>query len=97
MGRLTALADHPLVYDARGMGLVGCLELSADGVRTPETLARDYQLGALVDGFCQEQGLMVRPIINMAVMSPPLIIFEDQINQMFDILGRALDQAKATL
>ncbi len=44
--RLAALSSHPLVCDARGGGLVGCLELSADGKRTPETLARDYQLGS---------------------------------------------------
>ena len=95
--RLRALQDHPLVCDARGMGLVGCLELSADGERTPDTLARDYQLGALVDQFCQKRGLMVRPIINLAVMSPPLVISADEIGEMFDILTAALDDAKASL
>ncbi|MDG1209766.1 MAG: aminotransferase class III-fold pyridoxal phosphate-dependent enzyme [Paracoccaceae bacterium] len=95
--RLQALQDHPLVCDARGAGLVGCLELSADGARTPETLARDYQLGALVDQFCQKRGLMVRPIINLAVMSPPLVITQSEIGQMFDILAAALDDAKAVL
>jgi adenosylmethionine-8-amino-7-oxononanoate aminotransferase len=73
------------------------LELSADGARTPETLARDYQLGALVDQFCQKRGLMVRPIINLAVMSPPLVITQSEIGQMFDILAAALDDAKAVL
>jgi putrescine aminotransferase len=33
---------------------------------------------------------VLRPIINMCVMSPPLVISEDQINQMFDILGQAI-------
>lgn len=95
--RLRALESHPLVCDARGAGLVGCLELSADGKRTPETLARDYQLGALVDQFCQRRGLMVRPIINLAVMSPPLVIAEPEIDEMFDILAAALDEANASL
>lgn len=95
--RLHALRNHPLVCDARGAGLVGCLELSADGERTPETLARDYKLGSLVDGFCQKRGLMVRPIINLAVMSPPLVITADEIGEMFDILAAALDEAKASL
>lgn len=95
--RLRALESHPLVCDARGAGLVGCLELSADGKRTPETLTRDYQLGALVDQFCQKRGLMVRPIINLAVMSPPLVISAPEINEMFDILATALDEANASL
>lgn len=95
--RLQALESHPLVCDARGAGLVGCLELSADGERTPETLARDYQLGALVDQCCQRRGLMVRPIINLAVMSPPLIISEAEIEEMFDILAAALDEARTSL
>jgi putrescine aminotransferase len=54
------------------------------------TLENDYALGALIDMECQEQGLVLRPIINMCVMSPPLVISEDQINQMFDILGLAI-------
>ena len=95
--RLGALADHPLVCDTRGAGLVGCLELSADGARTPETLARDYRLGGLIDELCQKQGLMVRPIINLAVMSPPLVITATEIDEMFDILGEALDEAFAGL
>ncbi len=95
--RLRALESHPLVCDARGAGLVGCLELSADGERTPATLARDYQLGALVDQFCQTRGLMVRPIINLAVMSPPLVITEPEIEEMFDILTAALNDASASL
>ena len=95
--KLQDLLGHPLVCDARGAGLVGCLELSADGERTPETLARDYELGALVDRFCQKRGLMVRPIINLAVMSPPLIISAAEIEELFDILASALDDAKASL
>ena len=95
--RLAALSNHPLVCDTRGAGLVGCLELSADGKRTPETLARDYQLGGLVDQLCQKRGLMVRPIINLAVMSPPLVIAAAEIDEMFDILGEALDEALTSL
>jgi adenosylmethionine-8-amino-7-oxononanoate aminotransferase len=37
-------------------------------------------------------GLLVRPLINMAVFSPPLIITKDQIDEMFDILEKALQK-----
>ena len=87
--RLQALSDHPLVVDARGMGLMGCIQCSYESDRN-SSLERDYELGALIDAECQENGLLLRPIINMCVMSPPLIISQDQINQMFDILGKAI-------
>ncbi|MEM9580166.1 MAG: aminotransferase [Pseudomonadota bacterium] len=87
--RLSALSDLPLVVDARGVGLMGCVQCSYEGDRN-STLARDYELGALIDAECQSRGLLLRPIINMCVMSPPLVITQDQINQMFDILDAAI-------
>lgn len=87
--RLTALADLPLVVDTRGMGLMGCIECSYDGDRN-SSLESDYALGAMIDAECQQNGLVLRPIINMCVMSPPLVISADQIDSMFDILTNAI-------
>ena len=89
--RLRGLSDLPLVVDARGMGLMGCVQCSYDGDRN-SSLEADYALGAKIDAACQEQGLLLRPVINMCVMSPPLVITADQINQMFDVLERAIRQ-----
>lgn len=83
--RLGALADLPLVGDARGKGLVGCVECVADA-SADDVLALDKSIGAMIDAHCQGNGLILRPIINMCVFSPPLIISEDQIDRMFDIL-----------
>ena len=70
------------------MGLLGCIE----GKPTQEgfTLAEERKLGALLDETCEEMGLLVRPLINMAVFSPPLIINLSQVDEMFDILEQAL-------
>lgn len=87
--RLAALADLPLVVDARGMGLMGCIECSYSGARST-SLEEDYDLGAKIDAACQARGLVLRPIINMCVMSPPLVISERQIDRMFDILENAI-------
>ena len=84
--RLQALAKFSIVGDVRGMGLLGCIEGSA------ETLDGERRLGALLDAACEELGLLVRPLINMAVFSPPLIITKDQIDEMFDILELALQK-----
>jgi len=83
--RLRALTRFDFIGDARGMGLLGCIEGKA------ASLAGDMQLGAMIDAACEERGLLVRPLINMAVFSPPLIITRAQIDEMFDILEAALE------
>lgn len=87
--RLRALRRHEIVSDTRGMGLVGCVECSMDG-RLRNSLEADLQIGSLIDQHCNKLGLILRPIINMCVFSPPLIITESQINQMFDIMDKAI-------
>lgn len=50
-----------------------------------------------MDDACEELGLLVRPLINMAVFSPPLIITVKQVDEMFDILEKALEKVTADL
>ncbi|MEM0944685.1 MAG: aminotransferase class III-fold pyridoxal phosphate-dependent enzyme, partial [Pseudomonadota bacterium] len=93
-GRLQELAASPIIGDARGMGLLGCLEgLTDRGRATPLAVQRD--LGARLDAACEARGLIVRPLINMCVFSPPLVITEAEIDQMFDILADAIDEVTA--
>lgn len=94
--RLAALAELPLVGDARGMGLVGCVECVADPT-ADNLLDLDKSVGALIDHHCQQNGLVLRPIINMCVFSPPLIISESELNQMFDILEKGIRLATQDL
>ena len=88
LDRLHALRESPIVGDTRGMGLVGCVEgrFSGDGDR----LALDKEFGSRIDRKCEELGLIVRPLLNMCVFSPPLVITEGQIDEMFDILEQAI-------
>jgi adenosylmethionine-8-amino-7-oxononanoate aminotransferase len=50
----------------------------------------DYEIGNLIDKHCQALGLIVRPIINMCVMSPPLTITREQIDEMVSILRQGI-------
>ena len=90
--RLQELLEIPIVGDVRGMGLMACVEcvISQDS-RDP--LALDYEIGNRIDKHCQELGLIVRPSINMCVMSPPLIITKGQIDEMADILKEGILRA----
>lgn len=87
--RLQELRDIPLVADVRGMGLVGCVECTVGGLGEA-SLEFDMDLGARIDNHCHELGLMVRPIVNKCVFSPPLIITRAQIDQMVQILRVAI-------
>ncbi len=92
--RLRELSDIPIVGDVRGAGLMGCVEcvISKDS-RDP--LILDYEIGNRIDAHCQSLGLIVRPMINMCVMSPPLTITKTQIDDMVGILRQGIERAMA--
>jgi adenosylmethionine-8-amino-7-oxononanoate aminotransferase len=87
--RLKALEDLPLVGEVRGVGLMAGIECVADHASN-NPLALDLEVGKRIDRHCQEMGLLVRPLINMCVMSPPLTINAGQIDEMADILRRSI-------
>ena len=62
-----------------------------------ELLHQDYALGDMVDSFCRDLGLLVRPLINVCIMSPPLIITVSQIDDLVGALRQALDLTLASL
>ena len=90
-GRLRAIRDKfDIVGDVRGEGLLGCIECRPDLAR--QTYAAHLKFGQKLDDACEARGLLLRPFGNMAVFSPPLIISEKQIHEMFDIMEAGLDQ-----
>jgi 4-aminobutyrate--pyruvate transaminase len=90
--RLMALGDHPLVGEARGMGMVGAIELSADK-RAKKPLDPKRGVGAQVVGHAQAEGLIVRFIAGDVIsICPPMIIQPAEIDELFDKLTRALDK-----
>jgi 4-aminobutyrate--pyruvate transaminase len=91
--RLAALGDHPLVGETRGVGLIGGVELVADKAqKTPFDPKRGVGLRAV--RFCEEEGLILRPLVDTLAICPPLIIVEGEVNDLFDALGRALDKTQ---
>jgi adenosylmethionine-8-amino-7-oxononanoate aminotransferase len=87
--RLKTLEDLPIVGEVRGMGLMACVECVADR-ESRNPLALDIKVGQRIDQHCQALGLLVRPIINMCVMSPPLVIGRTEIDRMVDILRQGI-------
>ena len=89
--RLALLADHPLVGEARGVGLIGALELVADKPsKKPFPAARGA--GASLQARCEANGLIMRALGDTVAMCPPLIITEAQVDELFTKLSTSLDE-----
>ena len=88
--RLKELKKLPLVGDTRGAGLIGCVEGRIVNPDNPDALEIDLEMGARIDMHCQTLGLIVRPLLNMCVFSPPLIITSEQIDEMFNLLEQGI-------
>jgi 4-aminobutyrate--pyruvate transaminase len=90
--RLRALGEHPLVGEARGMGLVGAIELVADKA-TKRSFEPKAAVGPRAVAFAQEEGLILRSMPGDVIsICPPLIISPAEIDELFDRLARALDR-----
>jgi 4-aminobutyrate---pyruvate transaminase len=91
--RLAALADHPLVGEARGIGLIGAVELVRDKGKR-ENFDRAAKVAPWVVARAMEHGLIVRSLVNDTIaFCPPLIITDHQIGDMFDAMTLALNDA----
>jgi adenosylmethionine-8-amino-7-oxononanoate aminotransferase len=93
---LRALADHPMVGEARGVGLMGALEMVAD-LKTKQPFAGHLDVSERVARRALKNGLICRPLGQAIVLAPPFIITRDEIRDMFEILRLTLDQVLAGL
>lgn len=89
--QLATLADLPIVRDVRGMGLMACVECIHPGNGSDRQGSHEA-VGDMIDRHCQNLGLLVRPIVNMCVMSPPLIITRSQVDEMVDKLRAGIQR-----
>ncbi len=90
--RLRELNDIPIVGEVRGMGLMACVECDlSKGSEDPP--AGNGDIGSRIDAHCQDLGLLVRSMGNMCVMSPPLTITRQQVDDMAAILRRGIERA----
>ena len=88
--RLHSFADHPLVGECRGVGLVGAIELVRDK-KTKESFDPKLLVGANLVRMAHDHGLIVRPVADALCFCPPMVATEAEIDSMFDRFARALE------
>ncbi|MGH1424838.1 MAG: aspartate aminotransferase family protein [Pseudooceanicola sp.] len=94
--RLAALADHPLVGEKRGTGLIAALELVTD--KSAKTaLEKPGALGAQVGAAAFEAGVISRAMGDAMAFCPPMIITRSQVDDLADGVESALNTVAANL
>ncbi|MEN1679588.1 MAG: aminotransferase [Planctomycetota bacterium] len=89
--QLETLRDLPTVGDIRGHHFMVCVE-SVANKETKETFPDSLNIGKMISNRCEEMGLIVRPVVHLNVLSPPLTLTRDQIDFCVDVLRRAMLQ-----
>lgn len=93
---LRHFADHPLVGDVRGVGLIAGLEFMADpAAKTP--FAPDLKVSIRVMDAVRRRGVLLRALGDALACSPPLIIQEDEVATLLAAVKGALDEVYADL
>jgi 4-aminobutyrate--pyruvate transaminase len=92
--RLRRYADHQLVGEARGVGLLGALELSPNKA-TAATFATPGKVGPKLMNELLNHGVILRAIGDTLAFCPPMIITEDEIEALFAPIETALDATLA--
>ena len=86
-----ALGDHPLVGEARIVGMFGALELTPDKASRARFAAEGGKVGYICREFCFANGLVMRAVGDSMIISPPLVISKSEIDTFIELATKALD------
>ena len=92
--KLQGLAAHPLVGEARGVGLIGAVHIVADKA-TRAALPPAAGIGPLIQQSAMDRGVLIRAAPDAVYVCPPLIITKAEIDELVDALSAALDDGYA--
>ena len=91
------LEDHPLVGEARTIGMLGAIELSPDPSTRAPFNAPEGTIGLITREICIKNGLIMRHVYDKMIISPPLIISEKEIDMLVSIAWSSLDEAERNI
>ncbi|WP_420403677.1 aminotransferase [Nisaea sp.] len=93
---LARLADHPLVGEVRGRGLLGAVELIQD-----KAGHQFFDPPGVVAAVCREnlraRGIIVRAVRDTLLLAPPFIVTRKQVDDIVDTLEAALEDIRNEL
>ncbi len=93
--RWAELGDHPLVGEARMVGLMGALELTPDKSARAKFAADEGTVGLIGRETCFGNGLVMRHVGDKMILSPPLVINHEEIDELIELAVKSLDETHA--
>lgn len=84
------LADHPLVGHIEGLGLMAGMALVKDK-KTRALFSDDVNIGLTCRNHCFNNGLIMRAVGSRMVLSPPLVITREQVDELVTKAKYCLD------
>lgn len=96
MEQLQTLTDLPIVGQVRGKQFMVCVEF----VKNPETrelFDEELDIGKRIANEAEARGLIVRPIVHLNIMSPPLTMTKDDVDFVVRTLRESIEATLVTL
>ena len=88
--KLASLEDHPLVGAVESIGLIAGMPLVSDK-KTRKGFDNPGTVGTICRDFCVENGVIMRACGDRMVLSPPLVISHDEIDELVKRAHTAFD------
>ena len=92
-----ALGEHPLVGEARMVGLVGALELVPDKGAPATRFAPVGEVGTIARDISFGNGLVMRAVRDSMIISPPLVLTHEEADELVLRAERTLDETYSAL
>ncbi|MBJ6372077.1 aspartate aminotransferase family protein [Sedimentitalea arenosa] len=92
-----ALSDHPLVGEARIIGLMGSLALTPHKDSRAKFASDAGTVGLICRERCFANNLVMRHVGDRMIISPPLVITPEEIDTLIARATKALDECHAEL
>jgi putrescine aminotransferase len=94
--RWGSLAEHPIVGEARSLGLVGAIEIVKDK-ESRERFHKDQGAGPRCRDNCVNNGVVMRAVGETMIVSPPLIVEDKHIDELVEKAWKSLDMTAGSL
>lgn len=92
-----ALADHPLVGEAKIIGMMGSIALTPNKATRAAFAADAGTVGYICRERCFANNLVMRHVGDRMIISPPLVMTTEEIDLLIERATKSLDECYATL
>ena len=86
------LSDHPMVGEAKIVGMMGSIALTPDKANRAKFLSPSGTVGYICRECCFANNLIMRHVGDRMIISPPLIIDKEQIDILIERAWKSLDE-----